>query len=101
MHCSNRGVEKKLALAAENENEDQKEDDEDQADDQIPPARADDDVDSIFDPVEDSDYWSYLGGVLQTSPYHFHPRENLFVPTDEDCPLPVEYLDVIRRTSQT
>ncbi len=30
--------------------------------------------------------------------HHAVPRSKLFVPTDENCPFPVKYLDVTRRT---
>ena len=30
--------------------------------------------------------------------HHVVPRSKMFVPTDENCPLPIKYLDVQRRT---
>ena len=42
------------------------------------------------------DYWSFPGDTIHI--HHVVPRSSLFVPTDENCPLPVKYLDVERRT---
>jgi len=51
------------------------------------------------EPVPDitsKDYWEFNGEVLIL--HHCVPRTKLFVPTDANCPLPLKYLDVGRRT---
>ena len=42
------------------------------------------------------DFWKLTRDLLIR--YHVNPRTTLYVPTDEDCPIPVKYLDVMRTT---
>ncbi len=42
------------------------------------------------------DYWSFPGETIHI--HHVQPRTTLFVPTEENYPIPVKYLDVMRRT---
>ena len=42
------------------------------------------------------DFWSFPGDTIHI--HHVVPRTTLFVPTDENCPIPVKLLDVMRRT---
>ena len=44
----------------------------------------------------DADFWSFPGDTLII--HHANARTKLFVPTDDNCPMPVKYLDVMRRT---
>ena len=51
------------------------------------------------DPVQavgEEGFWSFPGDTVIR--HHVNPRTTLFVPTDEDCPIPVKYIDVMRRT---
>jgi hypothetical protein len=51
------------------------------------------------DPVQavgEADFWSFPGDTVIR--HHVNPRTTLFVPSDEDCPIPVKYIDVMRRT---
>ena len=50
----------------------------------------------LVPPAEQQDYWKLTRDLLIR--YHVTPRTSLYVPTDEDCPLPVKYLDVMRTT---
>ena len=42
------------------------------------------------------DFWTCPGDVLMVQ--HIVPRSTLFIPTDENCPFPMKYFDVTRRT---
>jgi hypothetical protein len=42
------------------------------------------------------DTWKLVGNTLQR--IHRTPRYRLFYPTEKNCPIPVEYLDILRRT---
>ena len=44
----------------------------------------------------EADFWSFPGDTLII--HHAKARTKLFVPTDDNCPMPVRYLDVMRRT---
>ena len=44
------------------------------------------------------DYWSFPGETIHI--HHVDPRTTLFVPTDENCPIPVKYLDVFAGLTQ-
>ena len=46
---------------------------------------------------EDKDFWSFNGEVLIC--HHIRPRSTLFVPTDETCPIPIKWIDVMRYTT--
>jgi hypothetical protein len=59
---------------------------------EAPPAPAVDD----HEQPEIADSWSFNGDVLVI--HHVKPRSKLFIPTDDNCPLPLKYLDVMRQT---
>ena len=52
-------------------------------------------------PVEEDpeleDYWTLTSDVLVI--HHMKPRLKLFTPSDENCPIPLRYLDVRRLTT--
>ena len=43
------------------------------------------------------DTWEMLNNNIFAR-HHNAPRRHLFIPTREDCPLPLEWLDVMRLT---
>ncbi len=47
--------------------------------------------------IEQTDFWSMPNNdmIIRT---HVTPRTSLFVPTSENCPVPIEWLDIIRET---
>ena len=45
---------------------------------------------------EEQNFWSTNGEVIIR--HHRVPRDSLFIPTDDNCPMPLKYLDVFRRT---
>ena len=47
-------------------------------------------------PASQKDFWTCSSDVLTR--HHREPRTTLFAPKAEPCPLPLEYLDVLRRT---
>ena len=47
-------------------------------------------------PASQKDYWTCTSDVLTR--HHREPRSTLSVPKAESCPLPLEYLDVLRHT---
>ena len=44
----------------------------------------------------EEDFWSLTQDVLIR--HHKIPRRHLFVPTKKNCPIPLEYIDVLRTT---
>ena len=46
---------------------------------------------------DDPGFWSFNGDILIG--HHKIPRFQLFVPTEQNCPLPLKYLDVTRTTN--
>ena len=42
------------------------------------------------------DYWTMQGDMLTR--HHRQQRSEMFVPTDDNSPIPMKYLDVIRQT---
>ena len=47
-------------------------------------------------PPEDKDYWTLVEDNLVR--HHVTPRNKMFVPSQEDCPVPLDYLDISRCT---
>ncbi len=47
-------------------------------------------------PVAEADFWICNSSYLTR--HHKNPRTNLFVPSVDDCPLPLTYLDILRFT---
>ena len=51
-------------------------------------------------PAEDEppcrDYWTYNGTLLRR--HHVEPRIGMFVPTEDNCPIPLKWIDVMRIT---
>ena len=43
------------------------------------------------------DFWTITRDCLTI--HHRNPRTRLYVPTSDDCPLPLKYLDVMRNTT--
>ena len=58
------------------------------------------DTDSMPDPEDAEpeclDTWTTNNDVLIR--HHLTPRQKLFIPTVEDCPIPLKFLDVMRTT---
>ena len=50
------------------------------------------------DPDNDDDYWTLNDRVLQR--IHRQPRQKLFQPDEIPCPIPLKYLDILRRTER-
>ena len=72
------------------------EDTEDKVDqDDIPKVSPEDVVADREVESTEVDFWTCPGDVLMV--HHVVPRSTLFIPTDENCPFPVKYLDVTRR----
>ena len=48
------------------------------------------------DPIHEPDTWKLTSDVLIR--IHNQPRRKTYVPTEAECPLPLTYLDVARKT---
>ena len=46
-----------------------------------------------------SDFWSIEGNYIYR--HHVEPRVKLYVPKEEPFPIPLRYVDVVRRTNTT
>lgn len=47
--------------------------------------------------MEERDYWIFPNeGVIIG--YHVSPRTSVYVADEDNCPVPLEYLDIFRRT---
>ena len=58
---------------------------------------AEDEGQGILPPdiaTADADFWTCTGHVFTR--HHKTPRNKLFVPTAENCPMPLKWLDVER-----
>ena len=51
---------------------------------------------SPADDSDSADFWAFNGTMLVR--HHITPRDTLFVPTDDNCPMPLEFIDVHRHT---
>ena len=45
------------------------------------------------------DSWIIKGGLLKK--IHRQPRYRKFIPTEENCPIPLKYIDITRKTETT
>ena len=43
------------------------------------------------------DYWTVNGTFI--TKHHVRPRTSLYVPTEDECPIPLKWIDVMRFTS--
>ena len=68
-------------------------------DDELHPQVPNEEVTPDEEPgkVETSeDYWTFSGDALTR--HHITPRLKLYKPTQDDLPMPIEYLDIDRYT---
>lgn len=77
--------------------------------DNTPPAQPDNTTDNAQQPTdnaqqpeeepdESQDFWALPNNDVLIR-FHRGPRSKLYIPTQDNCPLPLKYLDVLRRTT--